>query len=378
VLGLLAPGVPWSGQMYVSSGGAPETPSEAKGRRVQTGFAMQMPAFFDRKEVAVKIEHRHVQLEGIRYHYAEAGSGPLVLLLHGFPELWYSWRHQLVALAAAGYRAVAPDLRGFGESEVPEQVEAYSLLHHAADVRALIAACSSEGAVVVGHDWGANLAWCLALQSPELVRGVVGLSIPFYPEPRDPAEIRKFAAGRFNFVEYFQRPGAVEAEFQRSPRRFLRAFLYGLSGDAPPGTLELLYLQKPADAQLLDGFPEPQTLPAWLSERDLDVYVSAFEKTGISGALGFYRNIDQDYPALRELYRGRLEQPAAFIGGEREAAVRLGSLEPMQHALPNLREVSILAGCGHWLQQERPAEVNRALLAFLRRDFGLAAEGTST
>jgi pimeloyl-ACP methyl ester carboxylesterase len=315
----------------------------------------------------MEIRHQQVQLEGgLSCHYAEAGEGPLVVLVHGFPELWYSWRHQLSALAAAGYRAVAPDLRGFGQSDVPEAVEAYSLLRHTADVRELIAALGAGPAVLIGHDWGANLAWTLALQHPETVRAVVALSIPFYPEPRDPAEIRRFSAGRFNFVEYFQRPGAAEQEFARSPRKFLQAFFFGLSGDAPAGTVDRLFLHKPADAALLDGFPEPSALPAWLGERDLQYYTAAFERTGISGALGFYRNLDRDYPELQHIYRRQLGQPALFIGGGVEAAVRFGSLEPMQRAVPRLRGAMILAGCGHWLQQERPAVVNEALLGFLR------------
>ncbi|MEO8179206.1 MAG: alpha/beta hydrolase [Deltaproteobacteria bacterium] len=314
----------------------------------------------------MEIRHSHVQLEGIPYHYAEAGEGPLVLLIHGFPELWYSWRQQLPALASAGYRAVAPDLRGFGQSHVPDGVEAYGLLRHTSDVRALISALGAREAVLVGHDWGANLAWALALQHPDVVRAVVGLSIPFYPEPRDPAEIRRFSPGRFNFLEYFQRPGAAEREFAQSPRRFLQAFLFGLSGDAPAGTVDRLYLQKPAEASLLEGFPEPRALPAWLSEGDLDYYVAAFERSGISGALGFYRSMDRDYAELRQIYQRPFAQPAFFIGGGLEASVRFGSLEPMQRAIHKLRGALIVQGCGHWLQQERPELINCALLQFLR------------
>jgi pimeloyl-ACP methyl ester carboxylesterase len=318
----------------------------------------------------LEISHCYVQINGVRCHYAQAGAGPLVLLLHGFPELWYSYRHQLAALAKAGYHAVAPDLRGFGESEVSPRVEDHALLNHMADMRALIHALEAEQAVLVGHDWGANLVWAMALRYPELVRAVVALSIPFYPEPRDPADIKRFAAGHFNFLEYFQKPGATEAEFERDPRRFFRLFFYGLSGDAPAGTIDRLYRDKPADAQLLDDFPEPHTLPAWLSERDLDYYVAAFEKTGIVPALGFYRNIERDYPELRRIYRKALAQPALFIGGAEEAAVRFGSLEPMRRALPNLRNTLVLPHCGHWLQQEQAEAVNQAVIQFLDQELG--------
>src|SRR5207244_9904208 len=231
--------------------------------------------------------------------------------------------------ASAGYHAVAVDLRGFGESEVTARVEDYSLLQHGQDVSALIASLGADKAVLVGHDWGANLVWAMALRYPALVQSVVALSIPFYPEPRAPAEIKRFGEGRFNFAEYFQRPGAAEGEFQENPRYFLRTFFYGLSGNAPAGTVEHLYRDKPGDAKLLDGFPVPDTLPSWLSERELDYYVAAFEKTGLSGALGFYRNLERDYPPLKAIYQQTPQQPALFIGGGEEAAVRFGNLEPM-------------------------------------------------
>ena len=312
-----------------------------------------------------EVAHRFTRVNGLRYHYAEAGAGPLVVLLHGFPELWYSWRHQLSALAGAGYRAVAPDLRGCGDSEVPAAVEDYSLFQHADDVVELVRQLGDGPAAVVGHDWGANLAWLLAIARAPLVRAVVGLSVPFYPVPRDPAEIRRSTGDRFNFVTYFQQPGAVEAELAQDPRRFMLAFLYGLSGDAPPGTVGTLYQGKPAGAKLLDGFPLPQHLPGWLTDADLDVYASAVAATGLRGALGFYRNMDRDYPLMKEAYRGRIEQPALFIGGAEEAALRFGTLQPMRQALPNLHGVVVLPRCGHWVQQERPAEVNEALVSFL-------------
>jgi pimeloyl-ACP methyl ester carboxylesterase len=323
---------------------------------------------------SLPVQHRYVRVNGIRYHFVEAGAGPLVLMIHGFPELWYSFRHQLGALVSAGYRAVALDLRGFGESELTLREEDYGLLSHAADVKALLDVLGVSQATLVGHDWGANLVWAMALRYPELVSGVVALSIPFYPEPRDPAEIKRFAQGGFNFVEYFQRPGAAESEFEADPQRFFRAFLYGLSGDAPAGTVDHLYRGKPATAKLLDGFPSPKVLPAWLSQQDLDYYVAAFTKTGLSGALGFYRNLERDYPRLKELYRNRLERPVLFIGGAEEAAVRFGSLEPMRRALPGLVDAIVLPGCGHWLQQERAETVNREMVAFLQQAISRGAD----
>jgi pimeloyl-ACP methyl ester carboxylesterase len=262
---------------------------------------------------------------------------------------------------------VAPDLRGFGQSEVSPRTEDYSLLTHAQDMTALIASLGDQP-VLVGHDWGANLMWALAVLHPRLARALVGVSIPFYPQPRDPAQMKASSPGHFNFAAYFARPGAAEAEFESDPRRFFRTLLYGLSGEAPRGTVDSLYSGKPEDAALLDGFPSPPARVSWLTEEDLEVYVSSFRRTGLTGALGFYRNIEADYPRLREAYQSTITEPVLFVGGAEEAAVRFGSLEPMRGALPNLREVLLLPGCGHWVQQERPAELNRALLAFLRRE----------
>jgi pimeloyl-ACP methyl ester carboxylesterase len=285
-----------------------------------------------------------------------------VVLLHGFPELWYSWRHQLAGLAEAGYHAVTPDLRGFGDSEVTPDVADYSLSNHARDVKALIDHLGAKEAVVIGHDWGANLTWMMAMLYPETVKAVVALSIPFYPEPRDPVEIRKKWPNTFT---NFAKKGATEAEFNADPERFFRLFFYGLSGDAPKELVDSLFLKKPNNDRILDNFKEPDRLPDWLTQRDLDYYVEAYKKTGITPALNFYRN-DQDYSIQKEVYKKGISQPVLFIGGEKEAAVRFGSVEPMKTALPNLKAIVILPDCGHWLQQEKPREVNTAIIDFLK------------
>jgi len=314
---------------------------------------------------SAEITHQHIMINGIKYHYAEAGTGPLVIMLHGFPELWYSWRHQLAALGKAGYHAVAPDLRGFGESEVTPDVRSYSLFQHASDVKALIDHLGAKEAVVIGHDWGANLMWIMPMLYPETVKAVVSLSIPFYPEPRDPAEIRKKWSSVFT---NFEKKGIVEAEFEKEPERFFRLFFYGLSGNAPQGTREKLYVHSSPNDKLLEIFPQTDRLPAWLSQKDLDYYVNTYKKTGITGALNFYRNTDEDYPKLKEIYKKGIKQPVLFIGGGEEAAVKFGSTEPMKGALPNLKKIIILPGCGHWLQQERPAEVNAGIIEFLNEE----------
>jgi pimeloyl-ACP methyl ester carboxylesterase len=315
---------------------------------------------------STEITHRYAMINGIRYHYTEAGRGPLVVMLHGFPELWYSWRHQLAALANAGYHAVAPDLRGFGESEVTPDVSDYSLLQHAKDVKALIDHIGAKDAVVAGHDWGANLMWTMPMLYPETIKAAISLSIPFYPEPRDPAEIRKKWASVFT---NFEKKGVIEAEFEKEPELFFRLFFYGLSGDAPAGTLNKLYVQSTPKDRLIDLFPQTDELPSWLTQEDLDYYVNAYKKTGITGALNFYRNTDEDYPRLKELYKKGINQPVLFVGGGEEAAVKFGSTEPMKAALPGLKKIIILPGCGHWLQQERPGEVNAAIIEFLNREY---------
>lgn len=312
-----------------------------------------------------QLTHQYITVNGIKYHYAEAGKGPLVVLLHGFPELWYSWRDQLTALAKAGYHAVAPDLRGFGASEVTSNVKDYSLFQHARDVKALIDHIGDKQAVVVGHDWGANLMWLMAQLYPETVRAAVSLSIPFYPEPRDPAMIRQKWSSVFT---NFERKGIVEEEFEKDPELFFKLFFFGLSGDAPDGTIEKLYMKTTPEDRLLTSFPSTDHLPGWLSQEELDYYVNAYKKTGISGALGFYRNTDEDYPEMKEVYKKGIHQPVLFIGGAKEAAVKFGSTEPMKNALPNLRKIIILEGCGHWIQQERTQEMNAALIDFLDKE----------
>jgi epoxide hydrolase A/B len=313
------------------------------------------------------VTHRQVRANGVELHLAEAGGGLPVLFVHGFPELWYTWRHQLAPVAAAGYRAVALDVRGYGESDAPREIERYRMLELTADLAGVLDALGAERAVVVGHDWGARIAWSFAQLHPERTAAVVALSVPFFPRAPTVAELRRMSGDAFNFALYFQEPGVAEAELEADVRRALRRFMYALSGDAPPDLLDALFQRRPATARALDGMPEPAALPAWLGEADLDVYASAFERTGFRGALNRYRNMDRDAQDLAHVAAVKVAAPALFIGGERDSAVRYGSFEPMKASVPNLRGIVLLPGCGHWVE-ERPAEVNAALLAFLRRE----------
>lgn len=299
-------------------------------------------------------------------HIAETGNGYPVILLHGFPELWYSWRHQLVALCDAGYHAIAPDLRGYGQTTIPTSSQEYSMKNMVQDVVELLDALGEEKAVIVGHDWGANIAWSCAQLHPERFPAVVALSVPYRPQPPMPPTqlMRKSIGDKFNWLLYFQEPGIAEAELEADVKRSLLLITYALSGDAPSDLAPHLLTALPKASRLLDGIPEPVAPSSWLDEEDLNFYVREFERTGFTGALNRYRNVDRDWEELAGL-EAKLDQPALFIGGELDTATRLGSLEPMKALVSNLKGIIILPGCGHWIQQERPHEVNDQLIVFL-------------
>jgi pimeloyl-ACP methyl ester carboxylesterase len=312
--------------------------------------------------------HRVVETNGIRMHLAEQGRGPLVLLCHGFPESWYSWRHQLPALAAAGYRAVAPDMRGYGGTDRPGPVERYTQLHHVGDMVGVLDALGAETAVIVGHDWGAPVAWHAALIRPDRFRAVAALSVPYTPRGRTPPTRALAAAadGRFMYMLYFQAPGVAEAELEADVRASLRRLLYSGSGDAPPGEAWRPVL--PADSRLLDGTTDPARLPPWLTEADLDVYTREFERTGFRGGLSWYRTLDLSWELMAAYAGAKVTRPALFVAGDRDLVIARmrGAVERLRETVPEIRKIVILSGCGHWTQQERPREVNAELLAFLR------------
>jgi pimeloyl-ACP methyl ester carboxylesterase len=316
-----------------------------------------------------KISHRFVDTNGIRMHIAEAGTGPLVVLCHGFPESWYSWRHQITALAEAGYHAVAPDQRGYGQTDRPEAIEKYTQLHTVGDIIGLLDALGERQAVLVGYDWGAPVAWNTAMMRPDRVRGVVGMSVPY--TPRGPMSMiqaaRQFIGDRFYMV-YFQTPGVAEAAFEQDVRASLRRALIGASGDAPPGGAWNPVMSESGEA--FDSKVDTVPLPVWLSEADLDYYTGEFERTGFRGGLNWYRTIDLSWELMAPYTGAKVTPPALFVAGKEDGVLGFPGMQDiianLKENIPNLRGTVLLDGAGHWVQQERPAEVNGALLAFLK------------
>jgi pimeloyl-ACP methyl ester carboxylesterase len=315
-------------------------------------------------------KHYSVATNGITMQVTERGEGPLVVLCHGWPESAFSWRHQIPALAAAGYRVVAPDMRGYGGTSAPQEVLAYTLFHLVGDIVGLVEALGEREAVVVGHDWGANVAWGCALLRPDMFRAVAALSVPHRPRgPAEPLAMLR-AAGLENFYwMHFQEPGVAEAEFERDVDASLRKILFGLSSPVREGERRHP-LDLPPGCGLLDVLTAPDGLPPWMSEDELCVFVAQFRRTGFRGGLNWYRNIDRNWELLAPWAGATIRQPALFIAGSRDPVIRgtLGerTLAAMDPAVPGLRRKLILDGAGHWIQQERPEEVTAELLGFLR------------
>jgi pimeloyl-ACP methyl ester carboxylesterase len=314
------------------------------------------------------IGERFLQANGLRHRVLEAGSGPLVLLLHGFPEGAHSWRNQLPALAEAGYHAVAPDVRGYGWTDAPADVASYRMRELVADAAGLVEALGEERAIVVGHDWGAQVAWHAALLRPDRFRAVAALSVPLGPRPPAPptAILRKRFEGVFFYMLYFQQPGVGEAELEQDVRRSLRLMYFAASGDSSPVPG---FVGKPAGAKLLDGMIDPEVLPSWLTAADLDAYAAAFTHAGFRGALHRYRNMDRDWEDLADVAGAKVAIPALFIAGEKDMVIAMtgpDTFPKMKERVPDLRDVVLIPGAGHWVQQERPLETNRALLPFLK------------
>jgi len=315
------------------------------------------------------ITHRFVETNGIRMHIAEKGEGPLVVMGHGFPESWYSWRHQVTALAEAGYHAVAPDQRGYGQTDRPGPIEAYNILQLTGDIVGLVHALGEEQAVIVGHDWGAHVASHCALLRPDIFRAVVLLSVPYLPRSwkgTTPTEAMRKMPGDKEFYQlYFQKPGRAEAEMEADVRRTMTLVLYSNSGSAP-AEKRWRYMYGKSEG-LLDNFSLPETLPPWLTEQDIDFFTGEFERTRFTGGLNWYRNIDRNWELTPFLNGAKIRQPALFVGGETDGVLVIYRkfYEELEKNMPNLKGKIIIPGVGHWVNQEQPGVVNEFLLEFL-------------
>ena len=311
------------------------------------------------------INQRRVETNGISLNIAEQGEGPLVLMLHGFPESWYSWRHQFSALAEAGYHAVAPDMRGYGDSDKPFEIEAYNQVEVVNDIIGLIPALGYETAVVCGHDWGAPTAWSCALNHPDKVSAVGALSVPFRPRGDSPplASLKAIFKDRFFYQLYFQEPGKAEAELEKNPALTIRKFYHMASGEMNASLLS----EKPADADLLSDLPDPGTeMGPWISEEDVSFYSNEFRQSGFRGPLSYYRNMDLTWELTKDSPR-QISQPALFVAGERDGVILMAAdaLKELDKHVTDLRVNKLIPKIGHWTQQEAPEEVNQALIQFL-------------
>jgi pimeloyl-ACP methyl ester carboxylesterase len=317
------------------------------------------------------MQTRIIRTDGLTQQILEAGQGPLVLLLHGFPELGVSWRVQVEALAAAGYHAVAPDMRGYGGTDRPERTEDYSILKLVGDMVDLVRALGEKTCVVVGHDWGAPVAWHCALTRPDIFRAVAGLSVPFQPRipkgaptPMMTALAKRAGLGDL-YISRFQPPDAHDA-FDADPATTLGKMFWSYDGATPDEGQSTGFL-KPG-VSMLDSIDAAATLPPWMSDAHFAEYVAAFSASGFKGPVDWYRCIDLNWSLTAFLQDRTIDQPSLFIVGERDPVRRYAGQHEagLSKWLTDLRGQTVLPGAGHWLQQERPAEINAALLAFLK------------
>ena len=344
----------------------------------------------------LKLKHRFVGVNGIRLHTVEAGEGTLVLLVHGFPELWYSWRHQFAPLVEAGYRVVAYDQRGFGQSSKIWDPDAYTVKKTTDDAIALIEAMGEKSAIIIGHDWGAPVAWSAAWLYPEKIDAVLGLSVPFagrgvssnplnvFGEHKpSEAQQRLAGAGQDFYMAYFGGLRAVIDEIEIDSRRWHLSVLRGFSAEPYDGTgidptaiptedipefIRNTAACVPHGKQMLDRMGVYEGMPSWLAQEDFDFYANEFERTGYAGGLSYYRAIDQSWAELEPWVGKPVRVPAAFLGGQFDAPTLWGrvAIERAGEYLPELIWQRVIPGAGHWLQQEKPAETNAAILDFLR------------
>jgi pimeloyl-ACP methyl ester carboxylesterase len=303
---------------------------------------------------------RTVAVNGVELHVVDEGEGPPVILAHGFPELAYSWRHQIPALASAGYRVLAPDQRGYGRSSRPTEISDYDIHHLTDDLLGLLDDIGEEKAIFVGHDWGSMVVWQMSLLHPDRVAGVCGMSVPFLPRgPVSPVTMMRQVFGdSFFYILYFQEPGVADANLAADTRRTMTGMLAGMGGGTIP--------EVGPDAGFSERMPIPDRLPDWLSQAELDHYISEFERTGFTGGINWYRNFDRNWETTPQLDGAHVTVPSLFVGGALDPVLIMSPPSVGEDHLDDHRGTVIIDGAGHWVQQEKPDEVNAALLEFVK------------
>jgi pimeloyl-ACP methyl ester carboxylesterase len=322
---------------------------------------------------------RTMNANGLAMFIEEQGEGPVILFAHGFPETSYAWRHQLSALAAAGFHAVAPDMRGYGETESPSGINLYSTFDLVGDLVGLLDALGCEDAILVGNDWGSTVAWQAALLRPDRFKGVIAIGVPMMGSPPAPPTtlFPKTEEAQF-YALYFQEPGIAEAEFERDVDATLRKILFAGSREAgsrrPGDDTPNPFAMVSRDLGLLGPLPLPDRLPAWLSETDLARYVGSFARSGFRGGLNYYRNLDTNWSNQRALDGLKVEVPALYMVGEQDVGLNMPGMREIIAAMPSLvpglTQSITIPECGHWAPQEKPEDVSKAILEFARSIHG--------
>ena len=316
------------------------------------------------------VTFRFIEANDLRMRIAEAGdSGPLLLLAHGWPESWYSWRHQLTFLAEAGYRVVAPDMRGYGETDKPPSVEDYDIVQLADDMVGLLDALGEESAIMVGHDWGSIVAWNSVLLHPDRFTALIAMSVPYGGRAlRSPMEGWNETFGdNFFYILYHNEPGGeAEREYDNDPRGLISS-LYLSPGS--PREAPTITDPKRSAGGWIGRLGAPKSLPDWLTQEDLDYVVDQFEMAGFRGGVNYYRNFHRNWEITEHLQDVKVKVPTLFVAGERDSVIAGATQDAlarsMGRAVEDLRGVILIPEIGHWVQQEAPSETNSAILDFL-------------
>tara|TARA_A100001011_G_scaffold373159_1_gene432283 strand:+ start:142 stop:1143 length:1002 start_codon:yes stop_codon:yes gene_type:complete len=326
--------------------------------------------FNKKTQINVPGKFVYVKTNKVTLRCRDAGprDGPLAILVHGWPESWYSWRHQIRTLADVGYRVIIPDVRGYGGSDKPDRIEDYSMTNLVNDIVEIMDSFGTEKSVLIGHDWGAPIVWNTAALYPSRVLGVAGLSVPYHPRGKI-SSIQLWKSiykDRFFYQLYFQQPGKAEEELDKDVGQSLRKIYYSGSGDAPKNIFSTTKANK---SDMLSGLPDPNPFPAWLTAEDINYYISEYKERGFSSTLNRYRAQELDWRELTQLAGATISVPSCFIAGERDSVLRfvpnvdlVAKMKPWMH---DLRICELIPNIGHWIQQESPDSVNKLLKEFV-------------